>query len=76
MITDLILYGENQHTEFKASFQKAVIETVVAFANTQGGQVIIGLADNGKLGGGSNLRFLVGADLIRANLSPQPPVYT
>lgn len=48
-IIDLIHSGENQCTEFKASFQKAVIETVVAFANTQGGQIVIGVADDGKL---------------------------
>lgn len=50
-ITDIIRSGENHYTEFKTSFQKAVIETVVAFANTQGGQIMIGVADDGKLVG-------------------------
>lgn len=29
--------GESQTIEFKTSFQKEVIESVVAFANTKGG---------------------------------------
>ncbi len=47
-IVELIHTGENQHTEFKASFQKEVIETVVAFANSQGGQIVVGVANDGK----------------------------
>lgn len=41
--------GESQTLEFKASFDKAAIETLVAFANAQGGTVVIGIADNGKV---------------------------
>ncbi|MFZ4802672.1 MAG: helix-turn-helix domain-containing protein [Chlorobium sp.] len=47
-IVELIHTGENQHIEFKASFQKEVIETVVAFANSQGGQIVVGVANDGK----------------------------
>jgi len=39
----IIEQGESQTVEFKKSFNKAVIETLVAFANTQGGQVLIGV---------------------------------
>ena len=39
---------ENKHTEYKSSFSDAVIETLVAFANTKGGSVWIGMDDNGK----------------------------
>ena len=39
---------ENEHTEFKSSFGDAAIETLSAFANTQGGKVYIGLDDAGK----------------------------
>ncbi len=37
--------GESQITEFKASFQKEVIETVVAFANASGGKILIGVVE-------------------------------
>ena len=33
---------ENQNTEFKASFNTGVIESLVAFANTGGGTVYVG----------------------------------
>jgi predicted HTH transcriptional regulator len=37
---ELIDRGENALVEFKSSFQKEVIETLTAFANTQGGAVL------------------------------------
>ena len=37
----LINSGESEHIEFKQTFDKETIETVVAFANTQGGHVFI-----------------------------------
>lgn len=36
-IKKLITNGESQTVEFKTSFQKEVIESVVAFANAKGG---------------------------------------
>ena len=42
---------EDSITEFKTSFNIAVIETLVAFANTKGGSVYIGIHDNGKITG-------------------------
>ena len=41
----LIGQGENIRTEFKNSFDSRVIETLVAFANTSGGTVLIGISD-------------------------------
>jgi len=37
--------SEDNTTEFKLSFQKEVIETVVAFSNTKDGHIYIGIAD-------------------------------
>ncbi|MFZ4539252.1 helix-turn-helix domain-containing protein [Propionivibrio sp.] len=37
----LIAEGESQTLEFKTSFNKASIESLVAFANTQGGRVLV-----------------------------------
>ena len=44
-ILNIINAGETTTTEFKATFQKEVIETVVAFANAKGGQILIGVTD-------------------------------
>jgi len=43
--------GEGQKIEFKTSFQKEAIETVVAFANAKGGKVFIGVTDSGEITG-------------------------
>ena len=41
--------GETQTQEFKSSFDKACIETLVAFANARGGQVLVGVSDRGEV---------------------------
>ena len=41
---------EDQYTEFKSSFNDAVIETLTAFANTRGGKIIIGVENKGPTG--------------------------
>ncbi|MDO9147066.1 MAG: putative DNA binding domain-containing protein [Hydrogenophaga sp.] len=46
-----IAAGESQTLEFKASFDKAGIESLVAFANTQGGTVLVGVSDAGRVQG-------------------------
>ena len=43
--------GEGQDVEFKRSFQKEVIASVVAFANAKGGKVFIGVSDKGEITG-------------------------
>jgi ATP-dependent DNA helicase RecG len=50
-IQTLIAAGEGARVEFKSSFQKEVIETLTAFANTQGGSVLIGVNDAGQIVG-------------------------
>ena len=50
-LLEQIKQGENQTTEFKTTFQKEVIESIVAFANAQGGKVFIGISDNGDIVG-------------------------
>ena len=42
-IQKLIQAGENETLEFKTSFNNELIETLVAFANTSGGKIIIGI---------------------------------
>jgi len=42
-IADIIALGESETVEFKTSFNKDVIETAVAFANTRGGKIATSL---------------------------------
>lgn len=48
-LLSLIATGESQAFEFKTSFDKAAIESLLAFANAQGGKVLVGVSDSGKL---------------------------
>ena len=50
-LSKLITQGENETTEFKQSFDKDVIETVGAFANKKGGNILIGVTDKGEIKG-------------------------
>ncbi len=50
-ITEMIQAGESQTLEFKSSFDKETIETLVAFANAQGGTILVGVADDGSVKG-------------------------
>lgn len=46
--------GESQQVEFKSTFIVEAMESIVAFANTEGGKVVIGV---------SNKRKIVGVDI-------------
>jgi len=39
---------EDSQTEFKSSFNDGVIESISAFANSKGGRVLVGVADDGQ----------------------------
>ena len=43
--------GESETVEFKTTFGADTIETLVAFANTKGGVVLLGVSDRGKVVG-------------------------
>ena len=47
-VQSLIALGESQTLEFKTSFERETIETLVAFANARGGVVIVGVADDAE----------------------------
>ena len=47
----LIKSGESETVEFKASFDKEILETSAAFANTKGGVILIGVSDRGDIKG-------------------------
>ena len=52
-IRDLIEQGENQTLDFKyeISDSRKIARTLVAFANTDGGILLVGVKDNGKIAG-------------------------
>ena len=55
-LKSLIAEGEHQHLEFKQSFSKKLKEEMVAFANSEGGVILVGVADNGDVTGVSPSR--------------------
>jgi len=50
-IIRLIENGESVTVEFKEGFDKKTVETVVAFSNTIGGVILIGVTDKGEMKG-------------------------
>ena len=48
---DFIKDGESESFEFKSSFNTETIETLVAFANTKGGTVFVGINNKGVISG-------------------------
>jgi len=68
--------GEGQTIEFKESFTSFVVRDIVAFANSIGGKVFIGVDDTGKIKGiniTNKLKSQV-TDMAR-NCDPFIPVY-
>ena len=52
-LLDLIAMGEHQQLDFKFEINDArkIARTLVAFSNTDGGKILIGVKDNGKIAG-------------------------
>ena len=50
-IKDLILMGEGYHMEFKQALDKSFIDEACAFANSSGGYILMGVADDGTVKG-------------------------
>ncbi len=50
-IRQMIENGESETVEFKENFDKEAMETAVAFANTKGGLILIGVSDKGEIKG-------------------------
>ena len=73
-ILSLIKQGESQTVEFKNSFQKEVIETVVAFANTKGGKIFIGVDNNGEITGVAYRKETLKDWVNQIKLNTQPSI--
>ena len=66
---------ENTTTEFKREFNEKVIHTMLAFINTEGGTLYLGLSDDGSVYGVEGDVDLEGrriTDSFRNNITPDP----
>lgn len=73
-LEDLVSKGEGQLLEFKkkASFPEKIVKEMVAFANTDGGQLLVGVDDDGALSGlkfAEEDRFVID-NAIRTHIKP------
>lgn len=71
----LIARGEGQHLEFKrkATYPEKIVREMVAFANSEGGTLLVGVGDDGSLGG---LKYPEGESHViqKALLKCKPPL--
>src|SRR2546426_6209767 len=76
-IHEILSRGENDQIEFKAevsSKQDEFLETLVAFANTRGGTVFVGVNDNGKAVGIYQKFDELVHNLVRGRCEPSPDI--
>jgi predicted HTH transcriptional regulator len=66
--------GEGEHTEFKEKYSSRVIESLVAFANTAGGRVLIGVDDRGRIVGLPDADKVVESVLSACREAVSPPL--
>jgi len=50
---------ESQQTEFKLNWRDEYLKHLCAFANSQGGKLFIGIADDGSVTGVKNIKKLL-----------------
>lgn len=76
-VRDLIRHGESQHVEFKTGFNndEDVARLLVAFANSGGGTILVGVRDDGELAGLPDAGLRIAGARVRnvaASLLPTP----
>jgi predicted HTH transcriptional regulator len=52
-LRNLVAQGEGEHLEFKrkAAFPDKIVREMIAFANSQGGTLLVGISDDGEIAG-------------------------
>lgn len=76
-IKKLIAEGEHQKLDFKfeISDSRKIARTMVAFANTEGGRLLIGVKDNGSIAGvRSEEEFYMAEGASRLHCRPEVPL--
>jgi len=66
--------GEGTQIEFKERYNSRVIESLVAFANTSGGQVLIGVDDRGRVVGLADADKVVESVISACREAVSPPI--
>ena len=66
--------GEGEHTEFKEKYSSRAIESLVAFANTAGGRVLIGVDDHGRVVGLADADKVIESVLSVCREAVSPPL--
>ena len=77
-IRTLIAHGENQTVEFKTSLRlrREIGQTISAFANTDGGVLLVGVSDEGKVAAGNEIGKKTLEDLANwAKENTDPEIY-
>jgi hypothetical protein len=76
-LEEIINRGENEQVEFKRdlSHREDFLETVTAFANTEGGSILVGVDDNGTIIGTYEKKFEERVQsMVRDNCEPPPKI--
>ena len=65
-------YIEDEHTELKRTFNDTIAKEIVAFLNTDGGTLYVGVEDKGEVCGVANLDETLKkvADIVDAQILP------
>jgi hypothetical protein len=66
--------GEGEHTEFKEKYSSRVIESLVAFADTAGGRVLVGVNDRGRIVGLPDADKVIESVLSACGEAGSPPM--
>lgn len=74
-LIQLIKLGESETLEFKQSFSKAVIETIVAFSNTRGGKILVGVNNQQKIVGVSATEETVQKWINEIKQNTEPSIF-
>ncbi len=69
---------ESLVTEFKREYTDDIVKTVIAFANTNGGELLIGVDDNGSITGVDNTdtTMLKVTNAVRDSIRPDVTLFT
>jgi hypothetical protein len=71
-VNELLRKGENEHIEFKQKLDDEFLESVIAFANSLGGYILLGVADDSLVIGFELKNENQIVNLITSNIEPEP----
>ncbi len=68
----LVMMIENEKNEFKSEYNEKILKTAIAFANTEGGVIYVGVDDNGKAVGLTDIDITYNkiTNFVRDSIAP------